>query len=39
MWREHEFETYVESTFGEGKYKSIISKMKEIVIATILGTQ
>lgn len=34
-----QLEKYVEAERGEGKFKEVIARMKEIVIATIVSTQ
>lgn len=39
MWSMEQLEKYVEAERGEGKFKEVIARMKEIVIATIVSTQ
>lgn len=30
---------FIEETYGEGKFKEVVARMKEIVVATIVSTQ
>jgi tubulin monoglycylase TTLL3/8 len=39
MWTQEQLMQYVEAERGEGQFKEIVAKMKEIVVATILSTQ
>lgn len=38
MWDRATFEKCISDSYGEDKFKTMLAKMKEIVIATILGT-
>ena len=38
MWTRDQLKAYIEEEFGEGHFKAMVGKMKEIVIATIIGT-
>jgi tubulin monoglycylase TTLL3/8 len=39
MWTMEQLVAWVESQTGEGSFKEIISRMREIVVATVLATQ
>lgn len=39
MWSMDQLKEMIEQQYGEGRFKEIIAKMKEIVISTILSTQ
>ena len=38
MWTREQFKNYINEEFGEGNFKTMVAKMKEIVIATVIGT-
>ena len=38
MWTKDQFKDYINEEFGEGSFKTMVAKMKEIVIATVIGT-
>lgn len=38
MWDRATFEKHIVENYGEARFKAMLAKMKEIVIATILGT-
>jgi tubulin monoglycylase TTLL3/8 len=38
MWDRQTFQQYISENYGEDRFKTLLGKMKEIVVATILGT-
>lgn len=39
MWTQEQLRLHIEGLYGSGTFKTIVGKMKEIVVATIISTQ
>lgn len=38
MWDRETFQKYIVQNYGESQFKTMLGKMKQIVIASVLGT-